>query len=121
MRSLRHPLFAALLAIVLLFSQQAAFRHMLSHLQTPADVSQIQHDDIDHGTALARSDVCAKPLTHDTPKTTVAPCASSHARRRRLSACPIPRPRQSSWTQAVEKEPTVSPAKVAGSAGSKGR
>lgn len=58
MRRRLHPLFALLLALLLIGSQQAAFAHMLGHAAVPAPFQNAQAEDVDHGTALALSHVC---------------------------------------------------------------
>lgn len=58
MRHRLHPLFALLLALLLVGSQQAAVAHMLGHAAAPGPFRIAQTEDVDHGTALALSHVC---------------------------------------------------------------
>jgi hypothetical protein len=57
MKCFRHPLFALLLSLLLIGSQQAAFAHLLSHVYAgSAVVTQLQGD---HGAIDQFADTCA--------------------------------------------------------------
>jgi hypothetical protein len=62
MRRLLHPLFALLLSLLLIGSQQAALAHMLGHAVAPAaahaTTEVVQGEDPEHGAALVLSHVC---------------------------------------------------------------
>lgn len=58
MRRLQHPLFALLLSLLLVGSQQAALAHMLGHAVVPAAVQVADDGDADHGAALSLSHTC---------------------------------------------------------------
>jgi hypothetical protein len=58
MRRHLHPLFALLLSLLLIGSQQAALAHMLGHAVVPAAVQVIDAGDADHGAALVLSHTC---------------------------------------------------------------
>lgn len=58
MRRLLNPLFALLLALLLVGGQQAALAHMLGHAAGPGALELAQQEDVDHGGALVLSQVC---------------------------------------------------------------
>ena len=62
MRRCQHPLFALLLSLLLIGSQQAALAHMLGHAVAPtaalAATDGVQAEDREHGAALVLSHVC---------------------------------------------------------------
>lgn len=56
MKRFRHPLFALLLSLLLLGSQQAAFAHLLSHLRSGSET--VTHYQIDHGAIDGKAETC---------------------------------------------------------------
>jgi len=58
MRRLLHPVFALLLSLLLIGSQQAALAHMLGHAVVPAAIQVVDDGDADHGAALSLSHTC---------------------------------------------------------------
>ena len=66
MRRFRHPLFALLLALLLLGGQQAAMTHMFAHLPDGAvegaAVQAVHQEDADHGAAHVLSHLCTTCL-----------------------------------------------------------
>lgn len=58
MRRLLHPVFALLLSLLLLGSQQAALAHVLGHALVPAAVQVVDNGEADHGAALSLAHAC---------------------------------------------------------------
>ncbi len=58
MRRLLHPVFALLLSLLLIGSQQAALAHMLGHVLVPAAIQVVDANDTDHGAALSLAHTC---------------------------------------------------------------
>ncbi|MDP1610912.1 MAG: hypothetical protein Q8M11_07615 [Sulfuritalea sp.] len=58
MRRFLHPMFALLLSLLLVGSQQAALAHVLGHAAATGPVRVVQEDDAGHGAVLALSHVC---------------------------------------------------------------